>query len=97
MAAKVVTRCELGSAADALVLLLTDGSPWIRAADDRHCRAPSDVRSAIVTAREVTGKPVIVYPNSGEGLDAQQRAWVGAVAMFRRSSAALGHRRCASE
>lgn len=42
-----------------------------------NCCAPSDVSAAIVTARDVTGKPVIVYPNSGEGWDAQQRTWVG--------------------
>ena len=42
-----------------------------------NCCAPSDVPAAIATAREVTGKPVIVYPNSGEGWDAQRRRWVG--------------------
>ncbi|ULP48990.1 homocysteine S-methyltransferase [Mycolicibacter virginiensis] len=40
-----------------------------------NCCAPGDVLAAIEIAREVTGKPVIVYPNSGE----QWRAgrWVG--------------------
>jgi homocysteine S-methyltransferase len=42
-----------------------------------NCCAPSDVSAAIATARDVTGKPVIVYPNSGEEWDAQQRTWVG--------------------
>jgi homocysteine S-methyltransferase len=42
-----------------------------------NCCAPADVLPAISVAREVTGKPVIVYPNSGEGWDAQRRAWVG--------------------
>ncbi|GHH68009.1 homocysteine S-methyltransferase [Promicromonospora soli] len=42
-----------------------------------NCCAPSDVSAAIATARDVTGKPVIVYPNSGEDWDAQQRTWVG--------------------
>jgi homocysteine S-methyltransferase len=32
---------------------------------------------AIAIAREVTGKPVIVYPNSGEEWDARRRAWTG--------------------
>jgi homocysteine S-methyltransferase len=32
-----------------------------------NCCAPSDVPSAINTAREVTGKPVIIYPNNGKG------------------------------
>jgi homocysteine S-methyltransferase len=43
-----------------------------------NCCAPDDVPAAIRIAREVSGKPVIVYPNSGEGWDAQRRAWVGA-------------------
>jgi homocysteine S-methyltransferase len=42
-----------------------------------NCCAPSDVPMAIATAREVTGKPVIVYPNSGEEWDARRRAWTG--------------------
>jgi homocysteine S-methyltransferase len=42
-----------------------------------NCCAPSDVSAAIATARDVTGKPVIVYPNSGEEWDAQERTWVG--------------------
>ena len=42
-----------------------------------NCCAPSDVPMAIAAAREVTGKPVIVYPNSGEDWDARRRAWTG--------------------
>jgi homocysteine S-methyltransferase len=42
-----------------------------------NCCAPRDVLPAIAVAREVTGKPVIVYPNSGERWDAQRRTWVG--------------------
>ena len=42
-----------------------------------NCCAPSDVSAAIATAGVVTGKPVIVYPNSGEGWDARRRTWVG--------------------
>jgi homocysteine S-methyltransferase len=42
-----------------------------------NCCAPADVSAAIATARDVTGKPVIVYPNSGEDWDAQRRTWVG--------------------
>jgi homocysteine S-methyltransferase len=42
-----------------------------------NCCAPADVGPAIAIAAEVTGKPVIVYPNSGEGWDAQRRAWTG--------------------
>jgi homocysteine S-methyltransferase len=42
-----------------------------------NCCAPADVLAAIGPAAE-TGKPVIVYPNSGEHWDAASRAWVGA-------------------
>jgi homocysteine S-methyltransferase len=42
-----------------------------------NCCAPSDVPAAISLAAEVTGKPVIVYPNSGESWDASLRAWAG--------------------
>jgi homocysteine S-methyltransferase len=42
-----------------------------------NCCDPSDVAGAVSVAAEVTGKPVIVYPNSGESWDAQRRAWAG--------------------
>ena len=35
------------------------------------------VSRAKAAAREVTGKPVLVYPNSGEEWDARRRAWAG--------------------
>jgi homocysteine S-methyltransferase len=40
-----------------------------------NCCAPADAPAAIEVAREVTGKPVIAYPNSGEGWDG--RRWTG--------------------
>ncbi|MFE9763619.1 homocysteine S-methyltransferase [Streptomyces sp. NPDC005808] len=42
-----------------------------------NCCAPKDVDAAVATAARVTGKPVVVYPNSGEEWDAQARAWNG--------------------
>ncbi|WP_406006095.1 homocysteine S-methyltransferase [Streptomyces sp. NBC_00637] len=42
-----------------------------------NCCAPEDVEAAVTTAARVTGKPVVVYPNSGEVWDAQARAWNG--------------------
>jgi homocysteine S-methyltransferase len=42
-----------------------------------NCCAPQDVDAAIETAARVTGKPVVVYPNSGESWDAGARAWDG--------------------
>ena len=43
-----------------------------------NCCAPVDVAHAVRIARETTGKPVIVYPNSGERWDGDRRTWVGA-------------------
>jgi homocysteine S-methyltransferase len=40
-----------------------------------NCCAPADVAGAIAAARVATDKPVIVYPNSGEGWDGI--GWVG--------------------
>ena len=45
-----------------------------------NCCAPSDVEHAIGVAREVTGKPVVVYPNSGEDWDGVRRTWIGRAA-----------------
>ncbi|MEV0555860.1 homocysteine S-methyltransferase [Streptomyces sp. NPDC050597] len=42
-----------------------------------NCCAPDDVDAAVATAARVTGKPVVVYPNSGETWDAEARAWTG--------------------
>lgn len=42
-----------------------------------NCCSPADVGPAVRTARAMTGKPVIVYPNSGEGWDPVRRAWTG--------------------
>ncbi|KOV69320.1 homocysteine S-methyltransferase [Streptomyces sp. MMG1121] len=42
-----------------------------------NCCAPQDVEPAVEIAARVTGKPVVVYPNSGEAWDARARAWTG--------------------
>jgi homocysteine S-methyltransferase len=52
-----------------------------------NCCAPEDVLPAIGPARE-TGKPVIVYPNSGESWDSVRRAWVGSSRFSPGSAAA---------
>lgn len=49
-----------------------------------NCCDPADVPTAIEIARESAGKPVIVYPNSGEAWDARRRTWTG------RSSVSAG-------
>ncbi|MFI6492142.1 homocysteine S-methyltransferase [Streptomyces sp. NPDC050564] len=61
-----------------------------------NCCAPRDVDAAVAIAARVTGKPVVVYPNSGEVWDAEARAWAGRstftaeqVAGWRRGGARL--------
>jgi homocysteine S-methyltransferase len=61
-----------------------------------NCCAPQDADAAVATAARVTGKPVVVYPNSGESWDADARAWNGRptftterVARWRASGARL--------
>jgi len=43
-----------------------------------NCSDPVEVAGAIDTARSVTRKPIVVYPNSGEQWDAKNRRWMGA-------------------
>ncbi|MGA5702858.1 homocysteine S-methyltransferase [Peterkaempfera bronchialis] len=42
-----------------------------------NCCAPEDADAAVEVAARTTGKPVVVYPNSGEAWDAGARAWRG--------------------
>ncbi|TNC22203.1 homocysteine S-methyltransferase [Amycolatopsis alkalitolerans] len=42
-----------------------------------NCCDPDDAARAVTVAREVSGKPVIAYPNSGEEWDARARRWSG--------------------
>ncbi|MET9390618.1 homocysteine S-methyltransferase [Streptomyces sp. NPDC006624] len=42
-----------------------------------NCCAPEDVDAAASVASRVTGKPVVVYPNSGETWNATTRTWTG--------------------
>ncbi|GGT18809.1 homocysteine S-methyltransferase [Streptomyces atratus] len=43
-----------------------------------NCCDPADADRAVRAAAEVAGKPVVVYPNSGERWDAGGREWAGA-------------------
>src|SRR6185437_16501713 len=45
-----------------------------------NCAHPAFIPSLIVELRTASDKPVIVYPNSGEGWDAQARCWIGSSA-----------------
>ncbi|RKE18170.1 homocysteine S-methyltransferase [Streptomyces sp. TLI_171] len=42
-----------------------------------NCCAPQEVAAAVALAVEVTGRPGVAYPNSGEGWDAAARDWRG--------------------
>jgi homocysteine S-methyltransferase len=42
-----------------------------------NCTAPADVPELVRIAASTSGKPVVAYPNSGEGWDATARAWTG--------------------
>ncbi|MFC4186064.1 MULTISPECIES: homocysteine S-methyltransferase [Streptomyces] len=42
-----------------------------------NCCDPADADRAVEMAAAVTGKPVVVYPNSGEVWDAAARGWTG--------------------
>ncbi|MFE6164785.1 homocysteine S-methyltransferase [Streptomyces sp. NPDC056486] len=42
-----------------------------------NCCDPKDADAAVRLAARITGKPVVVYPNSGETWDADARAWRG--------------------
>ncbi|QGV77649.1 homocysteine S-methyltransferase [Streptomyces ficellus] len=42
-----------------------------------NCCAPEDAGRAVAVAARVTGRPVVVYPNSGEAWDAEARTWRG--------------------
>ena|SRR5437899_3543929 len=43
-----------------------------------NCTAPRDVSDLIPLAAQASGKPVVVYPNSGELWEAENRSWSGA-------------------
>ncbi|MBB5895235.1 homocysteine S-methyltransferase [Kutzneria kofuensis] len=42
-----------------------------------NCCDPLDATAAVPLAAAASGKPVVVYPNSGEGWDAVARSWDG--------------------
>ncbi|MBT2389023.1 homocysteine S-methyltransferase [Streptomyces sp. ISL-1] len=42
-----------------------------------NCCEPGDADRSVELAQSVTGKPVVVYPNSGERWDAEKRGWRG--------------------
>lgn len=55
---------------------LLDGEPQV-VAMGANCVAPEHVESIVRTFASVTGKPIVVYPNSGETWNAVTRSWEG--------------------
>lgn len=45
-----------------------------------NCSSPRFISPLIQTARQVTEKPIVVYPNSGEAYDAATKTWQGTIA-----------------
>ena len=43
-----------------------------------NCCAPDDVLPALRVAHDVTGRPAVAYPNSGQGWDSGTHTWSGA-------------------
>jgi homocysteine S-methyltransferase len=70
---RVVTRC--GEPAEEAFALARDCDAVV--AVGVNCTDPAGVPAAVATAARVSGKPVVVYPNSGESWDARARAWTG--------------------
>ncbi|MDR6977838.1 homocysteine S-methyltransferase [Streptomyces sp. 3330] len=68
-------RTRAGQPLDEAFALAADADEVI--AVGVNCCAPEDAEAAVATAARVTGKPVVVYPNSGEVWDAVARAWSG--------------------
>jgi homocysteine S-methyltransferase len=69
-----VVRTRRGEAA-ADVFAMAAGADEVLAVGV-NCTYPSGVLAAVTTAA-ASGKPVVVYPNSGEGWDASGRRWTG--------------------
>ncbi|MFD6435214.1 homocysteine S-methyltransferase [Streptomyces venezuelae] len=69
------TRTRAGQPLDEAFALAADADDVI--AVGVNCCDPRDAGAAVALAARVTGKPVVVYPNSGEAWDAAARGWRG--------------------
>jgi homocysteine S-methyltransferase len=61
---------------------ITECATWLNAypqivAIGVNCTPPEHIESLVQATRAVTDKPIIVYPNSGEGYSADDQAWIG--------------------
>jgi homocysteine S-methyltransferase len=69
------SRTRAGEPLEDVLAMATDISGVL--AVGINCSTPSDATAAVGSAAR-TGKPVVIYPNSGEGWDAVTRSWVAA-------------------
>ena len=58
-----------------------------------NCTAPGYVESLIAEVASATTKPIVVYPNSGDGWDANAGRWIEASNVMRIGSVAPNWRR----
>lgn len=68
-------RTRLGEPAEVVFALARDVDSVI--AVSVNCVDPTHVGQAVRVAAAASGKPVVVYPNSGERWEARRRRWVG--------------------
>lgn len=68
-------QTRAGQPLDAAFALAADSDQVI--AVGINCCEPRDADAAVELAASVSGKPVVVYPNSGERWDAEGRRWRG--------------------
>jgi len=68
-------RLRSGESVDEVWAMAHDVSALVAAGV--NCSTPADAGAAVDAAASGAGKPVVIYPNSGEGWDAEGREWVG--------------------
>ncbi|NGO69491.1 homocysteine S-methyltransferase, partial [Streptomyces boncukensis] len=56
---------------------LARGNEQVIAVGVNCCRSEEVLPAVRIASRAAGGKPVVVYPNSGEGWDAERHAWTG--------------------
>ncbi|RME41818.1 MAG: homocysteine S-methyltransferase [Caldilineae bacterium] len=62
-----------------------------------NCTPPPYIPALVRAMRAATGKPIIVYPNSGEAYDVQSRRWHGPAAHHTYGQQAQTWRRCGAQ
>jgi homocysteine S-methyltransferase len=68
-------RTRAGEDADAAFAMARDVAEVV--AVGVNCTSPDEIAPLVERAAAVSGKPVVAYPNSGEGWDAGRQAWAG--------------------